>query len=170
MGMDVGKKGGVKADINVTPLVDIVLVLLIIFIVITPAVNNAVQLPLSKQSIKQDVDPSSKYLSLILTRSPEKDELGRFKMKDVQLDDTNIKDEKTGEPLKFSFDNQKHREQLVNFVKKNVDGLRVDKRVFIKADAQLPFEYVNELFQICREAGADEASVVTSEDKGKDKS
>ena len=36
-----GKKGGVKADINVTPLVDIVLVLLIIFIVITPAVNNA---------------------------------------------------------------------------------------------------------------------------------
>ena len=170
MGMDVGKKGGVKADINVTPLVDIVLVLLIIFIVITPAVNNAVQLPLSKQSIKQDVDPSSKYLSLILTRSQEKDELGRFKMKDVQLDDTNIKDEKTGEPLKFSFDNQKHREQLVNFVKKNVDGLRVDKRVFIKADSKLPFGFVNELFQICREAGADEASVVTSEDKGKDKS
>ncbi|MDE3244617.1 MAG: biopolymer transporter ExbD, partial [Acidobacteriota bacterium] len=36
--MDVGGKGGgVKSDINVTPLVDIVLVLLIIFIVITPA-------------------------------------------------------------------------------------------------------------------------------------
>lgn len=34
--------------INVTPLVDIVLVLLIIFIVITPAVNNAVKLPLAK--------------------------------------------------------------------------------------------------------------------------
>jgi len=177
MGMDVGKKGGVKADINVTPLVDIVLVLLIIFIVITPAVNNAVQLPLSKQSIKQDVDPSSKYLSLILTATPELDANGkpvvplRYIAKDVQLDDTNIKDEKTGEPLKFSFDNQqKHREQLVNFVKKNVDGLRVDKRVFIKADSKLPFGFVNELFQICREAGADEASVVTSEDKGKDKS
>ena len=39
-----------KADINVTPLVDIVLVLLIIFIVITPAVNNAVRLPVAKHS------------------------------------------------------------------------------------------------------------------------
>ena len=42
-----GSKGGMKSDINVTPLVDIVLVLLIIFIVITPAVNNAVKLPLA---------------------------------------------------------------------------------------------------------------------------
>src|SRR5688572_26527289 len=37
--MDVGggKKGGNKADINVTPLIDIVLVLLIIFMVLTPS-------------------------------------------------------------------------------------------------------------------------------------
>jgi biopolymer transport protein ExbD/biopolymer transport protein TolR len=164
--MDIGKKGGVKADINVTPLVDIVLVLLIIFIVITPAVNDAVKLPLSKQSIKQDVDASSRYLSLILTRSNERDPVtGLFKMKDVQLDDTTIKDERTGLPLTFSFEDQKKRDALISFVRKNVDGLRVDKRVFIKADAELPFGYVNELFQICREAGADEASVVTSEDK-----
>jgi biopolymer transport protein ExbD len=177
MGMDVGSnKGGVKADINVTPLVDIVLVLLIIFIVITPAVNNAVQLPLSKQSIKQDVDPTSKYLSLILTRSNEKDPVtGLYKVKDVQLDDSNIKDEKTGEPIKFSFEGSgelegKQKERLTEFVRKNVDNLRVDKRVFIKADSQLPFGYVNELVQICREAGADEASVVTSEDKSGSKS
>jgi len=32
MGMSVGSKGGIKSDINVTPLVDIMLVLLIIFI------------------------------------------------------------------------------------------------------------------------------------------
>ena len=35
MSMDVGSKG-VKSDINVTPLVDVVLVLLIIFMVLTP--------------------------------------------------------------------------------------------------------------------------------------
>jgi len=39
----------------------------------------------------------------------------------------------------------------------------------VKADAGLPFKYVNELFQICREGGADEASIITSEDKGKEK-
>jgi len=38
MSMDVGsKKGGLRADINVTPLVDVVLVLLIIFMVLTPS-------------------------------------------------------------------------------------------------------------------------------------
>ncbi|RKH52432.1 biopolymer transporter ExbD [Corallococcus sp. AB050B] len=36
MGMAVGGRGGVKSDINVTPLVDVVLVLLIIFMVMTP--------------------------------------------------------------------------------------------------------------------------------------
>ena len=67
MGMDVGGKGGgVKSDINVTPLVDIVLVLLIIFIVITPAVNNAVKLPLSKYSEKPVTDQGVKYLTLMM--------------------------------------------------------------------------------------------------------
>jgi biopolymer transport protein TolR len=47
MGMSAGGKGGVKADINVTPLVDVVLVLLIIFMVVTPMLQRgkAVELP-----------------------------------------------------------------------------------------------------------------------------
>ena len=36
MSMDVGNKKGAKSDINVTPLIDVVLVLLIIFMVLTP--------------------------------------------------------------------------------------------------------------------------------------
>ena len=51
MGMSVGgKKGGPMADINVTPLVDVVLVLLIIFMVVTPMLSSGVDvmLPLSK--------------------------------------------------------------------------------------------------------------------------
>ena len=49
MSMDVGAKG-VKSDINVTPLVDVVLVLLIIFMVITPLLQRGkpVQLPQAK--------------------------------------------------------------------------------------------------------------------------
>ena len=37
MGMDVGSKKGAKGDINVTPLIDVVLVLLIIFMVLVPS-------------------------------------------------------------------------------------------------------------------------------------
>jgi biopolymer transport protein TolR len=60
MSMDVGGKG-VKSDINVTPLVDVVLVLLIIFMVITPLLQRgkAVQLPKAKliSELKAGGDP-----------------------------------------------------------------------------------------------------------------
>jgi len=47
VGMSVGGKGKVKSEINVTPLVDVVLVLLIIFMVVTPMLQKGrpVQLP-----------------------------------------------------------------------------------------------------------------------------
>jgi biopolymer transport protein ExbD/biopolymer transport protein TolR len=162
MGMSVGNNdSNVRSDINVVPLVDIVLVLLIIFIVITPAINDAVNLPLSKHSVKQETDPSAKYLSLILTRKQQKDEVtGLYTMDRVLLDDPSA-----GPNDVFGFEDAVQRTRLIDFVKKNIDTLYADKRVFIKADSELPFHYVNELFQICREAGADEASIVTSEDK-----
>jgi biopolymer transport protein ExbD/biopolymer transport protein TolR len=60
MSMDVGGKG-VRSDINVTPLVDVVLVLLIIFMVITPMLQRgkAVQLPDAKliSELKSGGDP-----------------------------------------------------------------------------------------------------------------
>jgi biopolymer transport protein TolR len=60
MSMDVGSKG-VKSDINVTPLVDVVLVLLIIFMVITPMLQRGkpVVLPEAKRlsALKSGGDP-----------------------------------------------------------------------------------------------------------------
>ena len=51
MSMDLGgAKGGVKSDINVTPLVDVMLVLLIIMMLITPMLNQGVAMRLPKAS------------------------------------------------------------------------------------------------------------------------
>ena len=51
MAMDVGgSKGGVMAGINVTPLVDVMLVLLIIMMVVAPMLNQGVQLTLPEAS------------------------------------------------------------------------------------------------------------------------
>jgi biopolymer transport protein TolR len=80
MSMDVGSKG-VKSDINVTPLVDVVLVLLIIFMVITPLLQRgkAVTLPDAKlvSELKSGGDP----IILSVTRDGksyiEKDEVKR---------------------------------------------------------------------------------------------
>ncbi len=55
MGMDVGgNRAGVRSDINITPLVDVVLVLLIIFMVITPMLQRgkSVELPKAKNAVE----------------------------------------------------------------------------------------------------------------------
>jgi biopolymer transport protein ExbD/biopolymer transport protein TolR len=51
--MDVESKGGVRSDINITPLVDVVLVLLIIFMVVTPMLQRgkSVELPKAKHAV-----------------------------------------------------------------------------------------------------------------------
>src|SRR5213075_2848488 len=66
MGMDVGSKGGVRSDINVTPLVDVVLVLLIIFMVVTPMLQRGkdVKLPKSQQIDEEQKESDPLILSI----------------------------------------------------------------------------------------------------------
>ncbi len=56
MAMTAGGKGGIKSDINVTPLVDVVLVLLIIFMVVTPMLQRGKDVVLPKSHVI-DKDP-----------------------------------------------------------------------------------------------------------------
>ena len=60
MSMDVGGgKGGVKADINVTPLVDVMLVLLIIMMLVAPMLQQGVSLTLPRASNTVDKPESN---------------------------------------------------------------------------------------------------------------
>jgi biopolymer transport protein ExbD len=56
MAMTAGGKGGIKSDINVTPLVDVVLVLLIIFMVVTPMLQRGKDVALPRSKVV-DKDP-----------------------------------------------------------------------------------------------------------------
>ena len=148
-----------KADINVTPLVDIVLVLLIIFIVITPAVNSAVKLPLARHSVRPGAPGRTLSLLYSAAREPP---TGKVTGPARVLVDAGAAGR--GEPLGFSLADPAGRRGLQAFIAGQVRGLE-DRRVFVKADADLPFRYVDELFQVCREAGASEAAIVTGEDR-----
>jgi biopolymer transport protein ExbD len=153
-----GKKGGIKSDINVTPLVDIVLVLLIIFIVITPAVNDSVKLPIAKHSPKVEKNPGTKYLTIFY--AAHRDAKGEVDGPgSISMDDKDSKTEK------FSLDTPERKQKFEDFVNKNISAQGGDNRVFVKADADLPFKYINELFQSCRKGGADEAQIVTGDVK-----
>jgi biopolymer transport protein ExbD len=65
--MSVGKQGGVKNDINVTPLIDVVLVLLIIFLVTMPIMMRTITLEVPRKILdNEDPTASSKQISILM--------------------------------------------------------------------------------------------------------
>ena len=67
MSMDLGgAKGGVKSEINVTPLVDVMLVLLIIMMLITPMLNQgvAVRLPEATNSVDKPTTQDNTVIAI----------------------------------------------------------------------------------------------------------
>jgi len=57
MGMTGGGEGGFQSEINVTPMVDIMLVLLIIFMVVTPLLQHGITVALPQNTLNPDEDP-----------------------------------------------------------------------------------------------------------------
>jgi biopolymer transport protein ExbD len=72
MAMAVGAKG-VKSDINITPLVDVVLVLLIIFMVITPLGQRGYDIEIPKESNDQPTPPNPQDVKNIMLAVSEQD-------------------------------------------------------------------------------------------------
>lgn len=58
MAFSTGGGGGPMADMNVTPLVDVMLVLMVVFILTAPLLNNAVRINLPKTSTTEPANPT----------------------------------------------------------------------------------------------------------------
>jgi len=137
MGMDVGTKGGVRSDINITPLVDVVLVLLIIFMVITPMLQRgkSVELPKAKHAIAGREGPDPLFISV--TR------------------DGNVYIEQDKTPAA--------REDLIAQMK---DANEAGKRVMLKADVETEYGKVRPVLDLASKAKLKGVSLAAEEIKG----
>jgi biopolymer transport protein ExbD len=88
--MDVGAKKGPRSDINITPLVDVVLVLLIIFMVLTPLMEKeiGVRVPEAMPPEMLDQPPPPDLTQVVF----KVDEAGNFHLNTETLTDTNVQD------------------------------------------------------------------------------
>jgi biopolymer transport protein ExbD/biopolymer transport protein TolR len=135
--MDVESKGGVRSDINVTPLVDVVLVLLIIFMVITPMLQRgkSVDLPKARHAaVGQGPEPA--FVSVT---------------KDGQV---YVEQDKT----------PSSREQVMEAMKAAVAA---GKRVMVKADVDTEYGKVRPVLDWASKAKLKGVSLAAEELKGK---
>jgi biopolymer transport protein ExbD len=63
--MEIGSGGSLKSDINVTPLVDVMLVMLIIFMVVTPLLHKGIEVTLPKAKNVQTVSENEKEVLVV---------------------------------------------------------------------------------------------------------
>ena len=90
MGMATGRGvGGLQSEINVTPMVDIMLVLLIIFLVVTPFLRPGINVLLPKDMNNPDIDKKITKESSVVISIPNDVEyyLGKRRLQREQLAD-----------------------------------------------------------------------------------
>ncbi|MFN2491311.1 MAG: ExbD/TolR family protein [Pyrinomonadaceae bacterium] len=143
MGMAAGGSGGFQSEINVTPMVDIMLVLLIIFMVVTPLLQHGVTVNLPKDLKNPEEDQRIIKDNSIVIAIPNDGEyyLGKDKIAKEQLKD-------------------KVEKMLENIKKEE------DKIVYIKSGIGVSYGDVVNVINEVRALGVDKIGLVADKKKG----
>ena len=124
------------ADINVTPMVDVMLVLLIIFMVITPMLSKGVPVDLAKTHNPIPMQAADKSDAIVVSVQHD----GR-----TYLNKDQIKPDQLAPHVK---------DMLIN---------RVDREVFLRADARARYQTVLDVVQNLQAAGVDQLGLLTEQ-------
>ena len=132
MAMQLGGSGGVKSDINVTPLVDVMLVLLIIMMIVAPLLQQgvAVTLPVATNTSEK---PETQEQTVVAITADK-----RFFVNAVQVQQGDL---------------ARRIEQLLEEKK--------EKIVIIKADEDVEYGAVMEAMDTLRAAGIEDMGLIT---------
>jgi biopolymer transport protein ExbD/biopolymer transport protein TolR len=122
MGMSSGGGGGLNSEINVTPMVDIMLVLLIIFMLVTPNLQQGISVDLPKNMNAPEVDPAIIKESSVVVSIPNDGEfyLGKNKYNVADInDDRDPEKTKLGADIKKLMEKKSPEDQIV-YVKSGI--------------------------------------------------
>ena len=119
------------AEINVTPLVDVVLVLLIIFMVTAPMLQMGIDVNLPRVKSKS-IDVTEEKLVLTINSA-----------KEIFINKNKVTVTGLGAKLESIFAN------------------RIDREVFMRADKNVPYGFVVEVMSEVRKAGVDRLGMIT---------
>lgn len=130
-----GSKKGVMVDMNVTPLIDVLLVLIITFMVVTNLTPNGLD------AIAPQPRPPSKTQDVVDTHTivVSIDQNRVIKINTTQVD-----------------------KSLLGSQLEDIFKTRNDRILFIKGDSTLPFASVAEVIDICKGAGIDKIGLITA--------
>ena len=129
-----GGRGEVTADINVTPMADVMLVLLIIFMVVTPMLQKGKDVELAKTKNPIDMKEADRDDAIILAITRD----GKFWLGTDQVQIDNV--------------STKVNDLLVN---------RLDKKIFVKSDLRAKYGDVVQVVDSIRNAGVDQIGLLT---------
>ncbi len=142
MSMKIGGTDEFNSEINVTPMVDVMLVLLIIFMIVTPLLQQGVSVNLPRDMISPDPDDEiAKDTSVVVAITKE----GNFNIGKQEF------------PI----------DALGDVVKRRMEGKVPEKRVvYIKADVDVDYGKVVEAVDTIRKQDIDRIGLVADKKKG----
>jgi biopolymer transport protein ExbD len=147
MGMAAGdQEGDVKSTPNVIPMIDVMLVLLIIFMLVTPVISGG---------FRATMPQAKNYES-----RPEEDNdivLG------IDLDGSYYLDNGQGETSKIVNDS------LASYLMQVYQDRQKDKILYFRADQSLPYGYIEDAVEIAREAGVRVLATITDQKRDEER-
>lgn len=124
--------GKAKADINITPLIDVLLVLIVIFMVISPQTPSGLEANVPQPSPQSPPKTAAETLVLTLSRS------GEIRLNQEEIDSASL------------------APRLQDVLR-----TRSDRTLFVQADDDIPYNDVAHLIDVARGAGADRIGLLT---------